>query len=265
VGLNASGGIDVDIPGAWYSGYDVGPKTIILSDSTLEYRYEVIGEEAGEYKLGIMKSMSVTDENGEAVNFLMDVFHAPTKTSTGEVHSYQYDFEGLTDQINSLTDEGWTIEDALNLIIYEVDTDDDGVPDVLDAYPMVNKAPTITTTHPEEGTMVSGVVTVEGTAMDPDGNQTLQRVETRFNAGNWMNATGTSAWSFDWNTDELADGLSTIEVRAWDGTHYSPSSSITLTLQNQTAIWMQWWFWTILILAIGSAVMIYFMKTGKHR
>ncbi|MCZ2808708.1 MAG: Ig-like domain-containing protein [Candidatus Bathyarchaeota archaeon] len=262
VGPNASGGIDVEIPGAWYIGSDEGPKTILLSNSTLEYQYEVIGEEAGEYQLGIMKTMNVTDQNGEAVNFLMEVFHAPTTTSTGEVHAYQYDFEGLTDQINSLTDQGWTIEDALNIVIYELDTDNDGVPDVLDPYPMVNKAPTITTTQPEEGMTVSGTVTVEGTAMDPEGNQTLQQVEARFNTGDWRNTEGTSAWSYVWNTEEFANGPNTIEVRAWDGTHYSPSSSITLTVQNQTAVWTQWWFWTLLILAIGLAVTIYLMKAG---
>jgi hypothetical protein len=127
---------------------------------------------------------------------------------------------------------------------------------------MDNKAPTITTTQPAEGATVSGMVTIEGTAMDPDGNQTLHQVEARFNTGDWRNTDGTSAWSYVWNTAEFANGPHTIEVRAWDGTHYSPSKSITLTVQNQVAIWAQWWFWTILILAIGVVVTLYLMKTG---
>jgi hypothetical protein len=106
------------------------------------------------------------------------------------------------------------------------------------------------------------MVTIEGTAMDPDGNQTLQQVEARFNTGDWRNTEGTSGWSYVWNTAEFANGLHTIEVRAWDGTHYSPSKSITLTVQNQVAIWTQWWFWILLILAIGVAVTLYLMKTG---
>ncbi|MCW3988302.1 MAG: hypothetical protein NWE87_08330, partial [Candidatus Bathyarchaeota archaeon] len=40
------------------------------------------------------------------------------------------------------------------------------------------------------------------------------------------------------------------------------SSSVSFQVKQEGFL-TQWWFWTLLILAIGSAVMVYLLKTGK--
>jgi hypothetical protein len=75
-------------------------------------------------------------------------------------------------------------------------------------------------------------VTVQGTAEDPDGNETLQAVQVRVDGGEWTAATGTTNWSFALDTTTLANGDHLIELRAFDGTAYSGIASITVTVAN---------------------------------
>jgi parallel beta-helix repeat protein len=96
-----------------------------------------------------------------------------------------------------------------------------------------NEQPAVATTSPQNGSTVSGSVTVQGTAEDPDGNETLQAVQVRVDGGEWTAATGTTNWSFALDTTPLANGDHLIELRAFDGTAYSDIASITVTVANE--------------------------------
>ncbi len=99
--------------------------------------------------------------------------------------------------------------------------------------PIPNNPPVVSISHPSNGSTVSGTVTISGNASDSDGNETLVRMEIRIDSGNWKNATGTTSWSYDWNTKKTSNGNHTIEVRAWDGINYSSIDSIVLNVQNK--------------------------------
>ena len=94
----------------------------------------------------------------------------------------------------------------------------------------VNWRPTVTIEYPKNEDRVEGVVRINGTAMDPDG--TVQLVQIRIDYGEWMNATGTTSWSFEWNTSGLM-GRHTIEARSYDGMDYSKSLTIKVTVKTE--------------------------------
>jgi hypothetical protein len=69
---------------------------------------------------------------------------------------------------------------------------------------VVNNPPIITISQPSENDIVSGTVSVSGTASDPDNN--LQKVEIAIDGKAWLIATGTSSWAHSWDTTKEKDG-----------------------------------------------------------
>lgn len=65
-------------------------------------------------------------------------------------------------------------------------------------------------TSPTEGATVSGVVNVQGTASANIG--TIQKVEVKIDSGSWADATGTTSWTYNWDTTSVPDGLHTISA-----------------------------------------------------
>ncbi len=94
-----------------------------------------------------------------------------------------------------------------------------------------NEPPTVAIDSPAEGATVSGSVDVTGTASDPDGS--VQVVEVRIDGGAWQAASGTSSWSFTWDSTSVGDGQHTIEARSSDGSAHSSIASRTVTVDNQ--------------------------------
>lgn len=93
-----------------------------------------------------------------------------------------------------------------------------------------NTPPTCSITSPSNGATVSGTVSIQGTASDTDG--TVQSVEVKIGSDAWATASGTTSWSFSWDTTGYSDGDYTILARAYDGTDYSTNASITVTVDN---------------------------------
>src|SRR5205807_1079856 len=54
----------------------------------------------------------------------------------------------------------------------------------------------------------------------------------RVDWGTWANATGTSNWSFEWNTTGLADGPHDIGARSFDGANYSAEETVAFAVDN---------------------------------
>lgn len=87
--------------------------------------------------------------------------------------------------------------------------------------------PRVTVASPVDGAAVDGVVAVDGTAEDPEGE--LSRVEVRVDGGPWRTATGTTSWNL---TIELAPGDHRIEVRAVAGERTSPAATVLVTVPS---------------------------------
>jgi len=95
-----------------------------------------------------------------------------------------------------------------------------------------NVKPTVSITSPSNGAIVSGTVTIAGTADDSDG--TIQMVQLKLNSGTWTAVSGTTSWSYSWDTTTSSDGSHTAYARSYDGEDYSDLSSIEITVNNPT-------------------------------
>ena len=94
-----------------------------------------------------------------------------------------------------------------------------------------NQPPTVEITYPDEGQTVSGTITIMGTADDPDG--TVEEVEVKIDEGDWQTATGTTSWSYEWDTTMVPDGFHTIWARSYDGDLYSAEVRVNVFVDNE--------------------------------
>jgi len=95
-----------------------------------------------------------------------------------------------------------------------------------------NAPPMVTIDYPEDGVEVEGTITISGTASDGDGDETIETIELSMNGGGWEEASGTTSWSYEWDTTLFEDGTITLEVRAFDGIDYSDIQEISLIVKN---------------------------------
>jgi alpha-amylase len=87
--------------------------------------------------------------------------------------------------------------------------------------------PTISLLTPTNGTQVSGNLLISGTAAD---NVAVQKVEIELYSGIWVNATGTTSWSFNLNSSNFLNGPHVISARATD-----TSGNVSAT--NTASVW----------------------------
>jgi hypothetical protein len=83
---------------------------------------------------------------------------------------------------------------------------------------------------PVEGARAPRLLQVRGVSLP--GALDVLRVEVRVDQGGWTNATGTLEWNFTIDTSKLRDGRHVIEARAMDGTAFSESASVNISVQN---------------------------------
>jgi serine protease AprX len=76
----------------------------------------------------------------------------------------------------------------------------------------------------------NGTILVTGTASSA--RATVVSVEVRIDPGAYRMASGTTAWSYSWNTTAYADGAHYITARAFDGTLYSYEVRILVQVDN---------------------------------
>lgn len=121
-----------------------------------------------------------------------------------------------------------------------------------------NQSPTCAITFPTEGATLSHQVTIMGSALDPDG--TVQEVELRINDSVWMQVTGTSSWSYIWNTPTYPNGNYTLHARAYDGEDYSPIVTVNVTVDNEIPEpWeepTQDWLWMVIVAMVVLAIVL---------
>jgi hypothetical protein len=95
----------------------------------------------------------------------------------------------------------------------------------------INKKPIVKITYPKDGAVVSKIVTISGTAIDPDGNENIERVEVTID-NKWNVAEGKNLWSYEWKVFDIEDGFYTFKVRCWDGTDYSDIKEVIIEIDN---------------------------------
>jgi hypothetical protein len=97
-----------------------------------------------------------------------------------------------------------------------------------------NDPPFVSIDVPGNDSVVSGLQPIQGTAGDPDGDDTVDLVQIRIPGAilDWTTAEGTQSWSYLWNTTDLSDGDYTIWVRSFDGFLNSQVALITVHLNN---------------------------------
>ena len=94
-----------------------------------------------------------------------------------------------------------------------------------------NKVPTIELSSPSSNEKVSGKFTIDGKANDDDG--TVESVLVKIDSGSWVDAKGTTSWSYEWDTSKVANGRHTIKVKAVDDRDgESNEVSVTVTVNN---------------------------------
>ena len=98
--------------------------------------------------------------------------------------------------------------------------------------PPENNPPTVSISNPSDRQTVSGMITINGSASDPDGNEELVKVEIKINDGSWITATGKTSWSYEGDTTTLENGNHTIFARSYDGEDYSATKSVTVKVFN---------------------------------
>ena len=101
-----------------------------------------------------------------------------------------------------------------------------------------NSRPYCRILNPRDNSVLSNTVTVNGVAGDPDGNNTLEKVEIKIDNGQWIKVSGTTSWSYQLDTTQFSNGQHTLYARAYDGEKYSgveddTYNRITFTLQNE--------------------------------
>ena len=119
----------------------------------------------------------------------------------------------------------------------------------LEETPEENHPPLVSITFPEHNQMVSDIEKITGTAIDPDGNEEVQRVEIKINGSDWVEAEGTNTWSYDWVTYESPEGATTIYVRSWDGAVYSEVIQLSVVVNNAITSETDEHKWAVFVIA----------------
>ena len=186
----------------WSTGIDVGDfaKQLLnyVSDSKIKYWANRLLENVS---TSVINSYD-TDTNGRKIVM------AETN-STSEVDSSFYIFKET--EWDEMLDQ-----------VYNQGTDDN------------NQEPSCEITSPADGTAViqTSTITIQGTASDPDGS--VSRVEVKIDKGDWLQASGTTSWSYTLDASQLTLGKHYIFARSFDGDLYSLYSYITINVVSRT-------------------------------
>jgi len=109
------------------------------------------------------------------------------------------------------------------------------VPGLFEEKKVFNSKPIVEISCPETGGVFSKFVTIAGTATDPNGDQTVKKVEIMLN-DTWIEVDGTTVWTHTWNVFEVEDGYYTISARAWDGAVYSKVDEVRIEVLNPEVV-----------------------------
>lgn len=101
--------------------------------------------------------------------------------------------------------------------------------DVSASTPPANQAPRVTISAPTSGATVSSIYTIRGTAAD---DAAVAKVEVKLDSGAYGIATGTTSWSYPWDSTTVVNGTHTLTARATDNAGATSTASVTFTVAN---------------------------------
>lgn len=116
-------------------------------------------------------------------------------------------------------------DDTYNRVLFTIQNEEQ---------PSENLAPTISITFPENNATVKGIINITGTANDPNGDNTIDRVEIKLGNGNWQHAIGTVHWHYLWDTTSINYQEDyPIQARVYDINESFSDKIIYVTVNNQ--------------------------------
>jgi len=133
----------------------------------------------------------------------------------------------------------------------------------------INQLPTCTISALSFGATVSGTTEISGTASDSDG--TIQKVEIRIDDSDWVQVSGTTSWTHQWDTTTVSNDQHRIYAKSYDGVNYSSEASIGVMVYNtppppeEKPIFEELWLWVLIVLIVivaFSIVVLLFRKRG---
>lgn len=95
-----------------------------------------------------------------------------------------------------------------------------------------NSHPSVSISYPGSEEYISDTVVITGVASDPNGDHELEKVFVRIDDGSWNTASGTTSWSYSWDTTSVDDGEHVIEAKSNDGILDSVIDSVTVNVIN---------------------------------
>ena len=95
-----------------------------------------------------------------------------------------------------------------------------------------NIPPMLTIISPPNNSEVSGNISINGTASDENGNNTIEFVEVSIDSSDWESVNGTNKWDYQWNTTTVENGEHSLRFRAYDGELHSDIQELILDVQN---------------------------------
>ncbi len=102
-------------------------------------------------------------------------------------------------------------------------SDDDDDDDIIDK-PTISINPVIPP--------VSGVVTISGSTTPGEAGRPVELVQIQIADEPWMNLSGTTSWSYNWDSSSKPIARVIVKARCYDGVNYSNNESITLIIKN---------------------------------
>ena len=128
-----------------------------------------------------------------------------------------------------------------------------------------DRTPIVTIENPLMGETHTGSLMVEGLAND---DLEIVKVELRIESGNWTVVEGTEKWSHVLELSGYDEGNLTVEVRAFDGIHYSQVTSVTFTVDHnepnpQTS--GNNWLYVSIVMVVAVGIIIGVWYRGQRR
>ena len=95
-----------------------------------------------------------------------------------------------------------------------------------------NPVPEAAISSPTAAEALGGKIKIKGTSSD---DTDVVKVEVRIDGDVWMEADGTSSWSYEVDTSKMEEGNHTVEVRSYDGEKYSDPVAVTFEVDHDKA------------------------------
>ncbi len=147
----------------------------------------------------------------------------------GEIVSWKWDFgDGYTSTERNTT-HFYRVNGSFKVTLEVIDNN--GSKDNV-VKTIVVKEPTLTVEimEPSDGETVNGTIIVRGEARSSNG--VIERVEIQIDSNPWIEADGTTNWSYQWDTRGFSNGEHEFKARSYDGERYSPITSIKVNIYN---------------------------------